>query len=218
MLKRLLKTKKGFTLVELIVTMALFAILGIGAMSLLILTANVFNSAATANNVQTATLTMVDTVRLNAYSSNDVTILKNYPRNDSEIDVSGKYEYIYFVARENTFYRIPAGTTNRIAMNISGLARNRALAYTVKFYNPSVGTASNLLGMKVEVRDSRSGTNPIYTYQTNLEFHNILQLVTDPSSGKPASEDPIEQTEESGVVTDTTGGAGGTCIKYAVTV
>ena len=57
----------------------------------------------------------------------------------------------------------------------------------------------------------------LYTYQTNLKFHNILELST--AEGVTVSEDPIEQQRDmvAGIVTDTTGGAGGTCIKYAVT-
>lgn len=225
--KRLKKNKnKGFTLIELIVTFALFSIIGIGAMVLLIETSNIFHTTTKLNNVQNAVLVLTDTIKANMYGTEEAEFLDTMPDSGSRGTITDSgvnpedYGYMYFNTGTGTLEKaIGSQPALGISMHgVSGLAE--------KLYNFEVSFSDedrdDAIIIDVYVFD-KDTLELVYNYTTSFSLHNLqyaadiaaAATAEDVSETTTAGTSPVEgsttQTEQGHI-----GGSpsGGHCIKY----
>lgn len=232
-LKQLKKNKnKGFTLVELIVTFALFSIIGIGAMVLLIETSNIFQSTTKLNNVQNATLIITDTIKAHMYGVEQAEVMDEMPSqadrgNVTLVDQPEKYGYLYFNTSTGMLEKA-IGSQNALGISMSGVTglSNERYDFEVYFYNSA---EDDVINMTVSVYDqfSTDPYTPIYEYETSFYLHNLKyaadieqQLNTEPSApagseGEPGTPDTTVNNGHIGGI-DTGYGIGGYCLKYRI--
>ncbi len=231
-LKQLKKNKnKGFTLVELIVTVALFSIMGIGAMVLLIQTSNIFQSTSKLNNIQNATLILTDTIKAQMYCAEEVEIqdVLAMPsvaeRGDvTAMDQPEKYGYLYFNPNTGILEKA-IGTQEALGISmdgVTGLAKDR-FQFEVLFSNSA---EDDVILIEVYVYDQFSDDpyDPIYVYDTSFYLHN-LQYAADIAAQATAEDVPEADEEEEEAPAPDNGHIGGddygfgllgNCIKYRI--
>lgn len=219
--KQLKKNKnKGFTLVELIVTFALFAIMGLGAMVLLIQTSNIFQSTSKLNNIQNATLIITDTIKAHLYGVEEAEITYDMEMPSTRED---GYGYLCFNST-TTMLEKAIGMEEALGISmegVTGLGKGRYF-FDVYFYNSG---ESDVILLQVDVYDTFSDTptETIYEYSTSMYLHN-LQYAADVAARATAEEttaDPAGATTTTGEpdyghIGGTDGSIYGTCIKYRV--
>lgn len=74
-IKHLLKNKKGFTLIELVVSVAIFAILGAGSMGLFVMVSNIYHQTSSTTQLRTTTSNIVNYIKTYVETSDYVEIL-----------------------------------------------------------------------------------------------------------------------------------------------
>ena len=82
--RNLLKSKRGFTLVELVVSMAIMAILGLGSVGLLMMVSGIYKDTSSTTQLKTTTNSIIDYIKTYVDTSEYVEILDAAPSDFSK--------------------------------------------------------------------------------------------------------------------------------------
>ncbi len=160
-----IKSKKGFTLLELLITMAIIGILMVAISMFIFPTMSFFAKSQKAVSAKNAANLMMDYIEGSVYSTNELTL---QPRVSTLNTVAAGHFLI--TADENkgiTTYK--SGDASRSAA--FGAEISAALRFRVTFTK----SREQVLGVKIEVFDAQHPTEQLYSLSKSIYLANLLE-------------------------------------------